>query len=155
MTDWPSIKGGALPFVFDATWMGKSLRWHLISTQRGWETGSVAVRFQCDWEGGNSSPWHFWSFSTQWGGFSLPVAFLFRSAITAIRSLPKVASGLPPLALRLACAVPLRSGPKLRRGASWGAPGACKEQSRLGRSPPPGRERWVGPGSERDVHIVE
>ena len=45
-------KGGALPFVFDATWMGKSLRWHLISTQRGWETGSVAIRFRCDWEGG-------------------------------------------------------------------------------------------------------
>ena len=28
--------GGALPFVFDATWMGNPVRWHLLSMQRRW-----------------------------------------------------------------------------------------------------------------------
>jgi len=69
-------KGGALPFVFDATWMGKSLRWHLISTQRGWETGSVAVRFRCDWEGG--TPLRGISGRFRHNGEGFPSLLLFR-----------------------------------------------------------------------------
>jgi len=84
-------KGGALPFVFDATWMGNPLRWHLISMQRGWETPPLAFDFDAtgmgNWLrcrlfsmrlcGGSSSPSHFWLFPTQWGGFSRRLSVRF------------------------------------------------------------------------------